>query len=151
MTQPIFSIQIQSSEIRNKLIQLENLTQTLGSRRLVVGSNRDYMRKHQLGLEGLPKREVLGVSKKDEVIILEIIDDAVNKPVEGSAISALKEIGEYMLLATDERFITETAPDGTKWTPNTPYTIAQKKALGRIQKVLQSTGIARATITYQIL
>ena len=43
--------------------------------RVVVGTNVDYMRKHQLGLEGLPQRKFLGISKEDEVGIGIILDE----------------------------------------------------------------------------
>jgi phage virion morphogenesis protein len=43
--------------------------------RVVVGTNVDYMRKHQLGLEGLPVRKFLGISKEDEVEIGIILDE----------------------------------------------------------------------------
>jgi phage gpG-like protein len=148
--EPVFSISTTSAQLKQRLMKLEKLTGELGERKLIIGSNRDYMRKHQLGI-GVRKREFLGVNAQDEKVILSILDDAIINPDEGSAILALKEIGEYMLLATDLRFETETDPSGVPWAKNTPYTIRQKRALGRIQKVLQSTGIGRATITYQII
>lgn len=39
-------------------------------------------------------------------------------------------IAEYMVKATRERFRTSTAPDGTRWRPKTPATIAAYKARG---------------------
>lgn len=62
---------------------------------------------------------------------------------------AMKNIGEVLLDSTDQRFANEKDPDGRPWTPNTPYTISQKKILKRIQKVLQSTGRGRASISYR--
>ncbi len=62
---------------------------------------------------------------------------------------AMKNVGEYMLLSTDTRFRSETDPYGNKWQPNSPRTIARKRAEGRIQKVLQSTGRLRAGISYK--
>lgn len=35
----------------------------------------------------------------------------------------LEDIGEHLLLTTKLRFSTSTAPDGTKWAPNSPVTI----------------------------
>lgn len=67
----------------------------------------------------------------------------------GDLTSVMKQIGEYLLLATDDRFDKEIAPDGTPWKPNSAFTIAKKRAEGRILKVLQSTGQMRASITYQ--
>lgn len=40
---------------------------------------------------------------------------------------AMAAIGEYMVLRTRERFDDETAPDGTKWQPLAPETIASKQ------------------------
>jgi phage gpG-like protein len=41
-----------------------------------------------------------------------------------------QDIGEYMVEQTRKRFVTSTAPDGTKWRPKTPATIARYKARG---------------------
>lgn len=54
-----------------------------------------------------------------------------------------------MLLSVDKRFEQERGVDGLPWKPNTPYTIAQKRAQGRILKVLQNTGIMRSRTTYK--
>jgi len=62
---------------------------------------------------------------------------------------AMKNIGEYLLLSTDTRFRTETDPYGNRWQPNSPRTIARKRAEGRILKTLQSTGRLRAGISYK--
>ncbi len=40
---------------------------------------------------------------------------------------AYKDIGEYMVPATQRRFETGTAPDGSKWAPNSKLTLARKK------------------------
>lgn len=67
----------------------------------------------------------------------------------GDLAPAMKNIGEYLLLSTDDRFRNEVDPSGRKWEPNSPRTIAQKRAQGRINKVLQSTGRLRAGISYK--
>lgn len=41
-----------------------------------------------------------------------------------------QEIGEYMVKATRDRFRSSTAPDGTRWQPKKPATIARYKARG---------------------
>ncbi len=41
-----------------------------------------------------------------------------------------QDIGEFMVEATKKRFVTSTAPDGTKWRPKKPATIARYKARG---------------------
>ena len=61
----------------------------------------------------------------------------------------MKNIGEVLLDSTDQRFAKEQDPDGRPWIPNSPYTIAKKKTLKRIQKVLQDTGRGRASISYR--
>lgn len=38
-----------------------------------------------------------------------------------------KDMGEYMVPATQGRFDTSTAPDGSKWAANTPLTLSRKK------------------------
>jgi len=57
-------------------------------------------------------------------------------------------IGEYLLLATDQRFEQEVDPDGVPWKPDSPFTINFKKQNSRILKILQSTGRLRNSITY---
>lgn len=67
----------------------------------------------------------------------------------GDLTPAMKNIGEYLLLSTDDRFRNEVDPSGRKWEPNSPRTISQKRAQGRINKVLQSTGRLRSGINYK--
>jgi phage virion morphogenesis protein len=67
----------------------------------------------------------------------------------GDLTPAMKQIGEAMLLSTDDRFANEVDPSGIPWQANSPRTIAQKRAQGRINKILQSTGRLRSSITYQ--
>jgi len=38
-----------------------------------------------------------------------------------------KNMGEYMVGATERRFETSTAPDGSKWAPNSQLTLSRKK------------------------
>ena len=60
-----------------------------------------------------------------------------------------KEIGEVLLLQTDERFRREVDPSGIPWKPNTAYTLRLKKQQRRIMRILQSTGRMRASVSYQ--
>lgn len=60
----------------------------------------------------------------------------------------MNEIGQQLLLSTDQRFEKEVDPDGVPWKPNTPYTRKLKKAKGLIDKVLQASGRGRASINY---
>ncbi|MBN3946463.1 MAG: phage virion morphogenesis protein [Nostoc sp. NMS7] len=68
----------------------------------------------------------------------------------GNLTPALQEIGEYMLYAIDQRFVTETDPQGKPWKPLTAFTLREKQAKGRILKILQSTGLMRSRINYQV-
>lgn len=49
--------------------------------------------------------------------------------VSGSLEPALRQIGEYLVDSTKQRFSTSTAPDGTRWAANTETTIL--RYLGR--------------------
>ncbi|AUB81445.1 phage virion morphogenesis protein [Candidatus Thiodictyon syntrophicum] len=64
------------------------------------------------------------------------VDDAAVRAALGALIAkvgkpaaALRDIGEYLLLATDQRFRAQRAPDGTPWAPNSDVTLL--RALGR--------------------
>lgn len=61
----------------------------------------------------------------------------------------MREIGEALLLSTDERFEKEVDPMGVPWEDISPRTRARKRAKGRIDKILQDTGTGRASINYQ--
>lgn len=63
---------------------------------------------------------------------------------------ALKEIGEYILLATDERFEFQIDPNGQPWRPNSTYTLNLKRQRGQILKVLQATGRMRSSYFYSV-
>jgi phage virion morphogenesis protein len=63
---------------------------------------------------------------------------------------ALEEIGNYMLLVTDERFAAEKDPGGKPWKKNSAFTIALKKQRGQINKILQATGRLRDSINYKV-
>ena len=73
------------------------------------------------------------------------LEDKVQNPTE-----ALRNIGEYMIGSADIGYQTETDPDGVPWRPNSPFTIAEKQRLGRIQKILQSTGAMRSRYNYRV-
>ena len=60
----------------------------------------------------------------------------------------MNEIGQALLLSTDQRFEKEVDPDGTPWKANTSYTRRLKKAKGYIDKILQASGRGRASINY---
>lgn len=66
----------------------------------------------------------------------------------GNLYSPMVNIGEYLLMATDDRFEQEVDPDGAPWQPLTDYTLSLKRENKRILKILQSTGRLRGSITY---
>jgi phage virion morphogenesis protein len=92
-------------------------------------------------------------------------DAALQAALEGYANRLLnlepvfEDLGEYMLRRTRQRFDTSTAPDGTKWRPLAPITIAAKQRRQRTGKpyrtranptdVLRDTFTLRDSITYQ--
>lgn len=149
MVDPIVSIQYQDKGVVDKLNQLSKHCKDLGNKRLVIGTNVSYMAKHQLGLEGLPVRKFLGISESDKAEAIAIIDESIANPPQ-TADTTLSQIGEYLLMTTDTRWEQEIDPDGKPWQKNSLYTIRMKQAQGRLLKVLQSTGVGRASINYQI-
>ncbi|TGG92523.1 phage virion morphogenesis protein [Natronospirillum operosum] len=60
--------------------------------------------------------------------------------------AALKDVGEYMQRSVDDRFISQTDPDGQAWAPNTAATLLRK----RNPKVLHESTILRGSIHYQV-
>jgi len=64
---------------------------------------------------------------------------------------ALKNIGEYLRLRTEENFQNEQEPDGTAWTVLKPKTLKRKaRKKSSINKILQDTGDLRSSIAYQV-
>jgi len=61
----------------------------------------------------------------------------------------MNEIGQQLLLSTDQRWENEEDPDGNKWQLNTPFTRRKKRARGQIDKILQASGRGRASINYK--
>ncbi len=76
----------------------------------------------------------------------------------GDLSPAMKDIGEYMLRKTRQRFDTQTAPDGTRWAPLAPSTVKAKQRRQRTGKpyrtnaspeaILKDTFTLRDSITY---
>lgn len=60
---------------------------------------------------------------------------------------ALRDIGEYLLESTQQRFIDQQAPNGEPWDPLSPKTLAKKK---RQDRVLIETGTLVDTLHYQL-
>jgi len=60
---------------------------------------------------------------------------------------AFRDIGEYLLESTQQRFVDQQAPDGEPWEPLSPKTLAKKK---RQDRILTETGTLADTLNYQI-
>ncbi len=60
---------------------------------------------------------------------------------------AFRDIGEYLLESTQQRFVDQQAPDGEPWEPLSPKTLAKKK---RQDRVLTETGTLADTLNYQL-
>lgn len=63
------------------------------------------------------------------------VDEALRE-LEGRREDMHADIGEYLVLAVDDRFREERAPDGTAWAPLSPATLLTKKG----KKILQEKG-----------
>lgn len=61
----------------------------------------------------------------------------------------MPRLGEYLLRSTQDRFKTQTAPDGTTWEALAPRTAKRKKY--NPDKVLTERGFLRKGIAWQVL
>lgn len=61
----------------------------------------------------------------------------------------MPRLGEYLLRSTQDRFKTQTAPDGAAWEALAPRTLARKKK--NKDKVLTERSFLRKGIAYQVL
>jgi len=77
------------------------------------------------------------------------ISQALNRLLkQGSDLEpAFRDIGEYLLESTQQRFIDQQAPDGEPWEPLSPRTLKKKK---RQDRVLTETGTLADTLNYQL-
>jgi phage virion morphogenesis protein len=86
---------------------------------------------------------------------IEINDAAVLGAMErvGSRLSDLtpffQDLGEHLVRRIDDGFRNQTDPYGLAWAPLATSTLKEKKRKKRIQKILQSRGTMRSTLTYQ--
>ena len=144
----ILSIEYKDDGVRDLLQKLSDRSKEASEVKLIVGTNVSYAAEHQLG-DGQIKREFLGVSDSDRSVIIEMLEEAL-RDSDREYREALREVGEYMLLSTDQRWEQEVAPDGTPWPKNALWVSERKKRLGRINKILQDTGRLRSSINYRI-
>jgi len=57
------------------------------------------------------------------------------------------DIGDFLIITHQQRFVDMQAPDGTPWEPLAPETLAKKK---RPDRILTETGTLADTLAYQI-
>lgn len=76
-----------------------------------------------------------------ESILGELADRAEN--IEGG----LRNVGEALLVTTDDRFVTETDPQGKRWAPLALTTVMMRGGSGPI---LQVSRRLRSSISYQV-
>mgnify|MGYP001371984743 CR=1 FL=1 len=91
----------------------------------------------------------------DDRELQQLLDHALKAT--GDLSPAMKAIGEYMLLSTEENFAGEHAPDGTPWKPlkvlsyHLAWTVGRKKkthtARGMLTKAFQSYLAGRKILT----
>lgn len=62
--------------------------------------------------------------------------------------AAFQDIGEYTLKRVDDGFRKEQSFYGVPWQPLKPKTIKQKQKKRQITKILQATGLFRASFSY---
>ena len=64
----------------------------------------------------------------------------------------LAEVGEVLVSSTKQRFGTQTGPDGKRWAPNRPATIASylRRRGGTSKKILTDSGILGDSIRYKL-
>ena len=90
----------------------------------------------------------------DPIISLNYDDKAIQEKLRklvkktSDLTQVMNEIGQQLLLSTDQRFEKQVDPEGIPWKSNTPYTRRLKKAKGYIDKILQASGRGRASINY---
>ena len=90
---------------------------------------------------------IISITFKDQLIQekLKIVSEKIADPSE-----LMEEFGQIVKLSTDQRWAAELDPDGNTWVENTAYTRALKQAQGFIDKPLQASGRARASIDYEV-
>jgi phage virion morphogenesis protein len=59
-----------------------------------------------------------------------------------------KDVGEYLLQTTQDRFRDQKGPDGKAWTPLAESTRARKQKLGRSPKILTELHDLRSSYSY---
>jgi len=92
----------------------------------------------------------------EPIVSIDIDDSGVRKQINqlsrrvADLTPAMQEIGEYMILAHDRRFELEQDYLGQPLKPLSKFTLEKKKSMGRILKILQSTGLMRSRTNYRV-
>lgn len=145
----MLTITYQDKALSESLQRLGRVVKELDQYQLKVGTPVSYAAKHQLG-DGVPQRRFLGVSDSDRQEINRILSDRLaNPPATGRQVWG--EIGEALLLSTNERWDEQVDPEGNPWRPNSNYTRRLKESMGRSLRILESTTRMRASVNYQIV
>lgn len=82
----------------------------------------------------------------DSAAALAVINEAAQTM--GNPEPMLRDMGEYLMIAHDARFASQTAPDGTPWTPLSPRYRRRKRK--NQDKILQLDGYLANTLRYQV-
>lgn len=87
------------------------------------------------------------ISKIDDREIVKALDRLHTKA--GRMAPAMKNIGEVLLRSTQDRFSSQTDPDGRSWQRLKASTIASKALRGHSDKILRQRGYLADSIRYQ--
>ncbi|HBO4355091.1 TPA: phage virion morphogenesis protein [Pseudomonas aeruginosa] len=77
---------------------------------------------------------------------LAVINEAASAA--GNPAAMLRDMGEYLIIAHDQRFISQTAPDGTPWQALSPA--YQRRKRKNQDKILVLDGYLKNTLRYQV-
>lgn len=86
---------------------------------------------------------IIDYKNRPALEVLQAAADALGSPA-----PLLRDMGEYLLHSTKDRFNTQTAPDGTPWAPLSPRYARRKKY--NANKILTLRGYLGRLLTYQV-
>lgn len=82
----------------------------------------------------------------DAVAALAVVNEAAAALADPAPM--LRDIGEYLLIAHDQRFASQASPDGTPWQALSPAYLKRKKK--NQDKILVLDGFLKNTLRYQV-
>lgn len=82
----------------------------------------------------------------DAVAALAVVNEAAAALAD--PVPMLRDIGEYLLIAHDQRFASQASPDGTPWQALSPAYLKRKKK--NRDKILVLDGFLKNTLRYQV-